>query len=305
MQIPVDTPIGFIGLLLLVVGLFLFLTGFNIVKVQKVTVKSGRSTWLVGLVFFLLGIVLVILSDPSSLQMPAGKVTGAAEPTPTIPSATALPSDAGNIPTSETQLDPYVLLAKALSWPLTESESFDDPDPAWNGFGTYSDDSVQHNMRFENGRLVWGIKPLVGGIWYWQSTPYYSYSDFYLSMKAKRIQDVKNHTEYGLFFRKLDDRGYMFRIDDRQYFSVYLYDFDNWTPLIDWEKNEIVRPGEFNELTVIAEGPVMTFYINGTYVGTVTDSSLIKGKIAIMVTLANASPELVFEFDDFELREKP
>lgn len=310
MQIPVDTPIGFIGLLLLVVGLFLFLTGFNIVKVQKVTVKSGRSTWLVGLVFFVLGIVLVIVSDPTSMKLPVGptaETTTAETSTPSLDTS-PVPTLAPVVevtPTRNSQPEAYALLAEALSWPLTGSESFDNPDPAWIGFGTSSDASVQHNMHFEDGRLVWGITPLEGGIWYWQSTPYYSYDNFYLSLKIKRIQDVKNHTEYGLFFRKLDDRGYMFRIDDRQYFSVYLYNVDEWIPLIDWEKNEAVHLGEFNELAVVANGPNMIFYINGTYVGNVTDSAVVKGKITIMVNLANASPELVFEFDDFELREKP
>jgi len=60
MNIPVTSTLGFLGLIFLAVGLFLFLTGLDIFKVTQVTVMPGKKTWGAGLLFALVGIALLL-----------------------------------------------------------------------------------------------------------------------------------------------------------------------------------------------------------------------------------------------------
>lgn len=306
MQIPFNTPLGFIGFLMLGLGVFLLLAGFNILNVEKVTVKPGKGTWVIGAVFSLIGVMLVFVGDQ-------GKSTGSANnpvpiPTPIPTSIATTPAEsppATAAPTTSQFAAKYDLLAEAGKWPLSESESFDESDPDWLGFGTYQDESVKHNQRIENGKLIWGLEPILPNIWYWQASPYYSYRDFYLSFKFKRDLTVENFTYYGLFFRKQGGKFYAFRIDENQRFAVQFLDNGNWTDLIGWTKSEEIDPGKFNELTVIAEGPNMTFYINRIYVGDAINDASNNGEVGFTVGINESGPEVQFEFDDFELREKP
>ena len=57
-NIPINSTSGFIGLLLMLFGVFMILAGLDIISIQQVTVKQGRRTWILGIVFALLGFVL-------------------------------------------------------------------------------------------------------------------------------------------------------------------------------------------------------------------------------------------------------
>ncbi len=58
-NIPIQSPLAFIGFLCLAIGAFMVLAGLDIIKIQQVTVKQGRRTWIVGLVFAVVGLVLL------------------------------------------------------------------------------------------------------------------------------------------------------------------------------------------------------------------------------------------------------
>jgi hypothetical protein len=59
MNIPVNSPLAFIGFICLAVGGFMVLAGLDIIKIQQVTVKQGRRTWVTGVVFAVVGIALL------------------------------------------------------------------------------------------------------------------------------------------------------------------------------------------------------------------------------------------------------
>jgi hypothetical protein len=220
-----------------------------------------------------------------------------------IPSTTATIAPAS---TSSEFSEQYDLFTEAQAWPLRESESFDHSDPDWLWFGNMEDTSVKHRQGIENGRFYWGLEPVLPEIFYWQVTPpYSSYSDFYLSFKIKRYPDIENSALYGLIFRRQASEFYLFRIEDGQSFAVQLYENGNWADIIGWTKTAAIKPGEFNELTVIADDSNMTFFINKVYVGSADNEVLSNGEIGLTVALEEVSPEVLFEFDDLELREKP
>ena len=207
MQIPFNTPLGFIGFLMLGLGVFLLLAGFSILNVEKITVKPGRNTWGIGVIFSIIGVALVFFGDrgkeSEKALTPVPATTTISISASATPAFTPSPEPS---PTSSKVSKEYALLAEANTWPITETESFDDSDAAWMPYGTYEDQWVKHNQRIEDGRLFWGIELISPNLWYWQASPYFSYRDFYLSIKFKRDPGSQSFTYYGLFFRKQGDK---------------------------------------------------------------------------------------------------
>lgn len=74
-MIPSNPSVNFVALVLVVFGFFLFLAGANIIKVEKVSVKSGFKTWFIGLImigiggtFFIPKELLQSFNQPSKLE---------------------------------------------------------------------------------------------------------------------------------------------------------------------------------------------------------------------------------------------
>lgn len=80
MNIPINSIMGYIGLALLVFGAFMVLAGFDVISIQQVTVRKGRKTWILGIVFALLGIWLLLPE------------LGTSTPTTASPTAITLPT---------------------------------------------------------------------------------------------------------------------------------------------------------------------------------------------------------------------
>jgi hypothetical protein len=47
-DMPVTSPLGHLGMLSLLFGIFLTLSGLNAFRIEKVTVTPGVKTWVVG-----------------------------------------------------------------------------------------------------------------------------------------------------------------------------------------------------------------------------------------------------------------
>jgi len=90
--LPVNTLAGFIGLALLVFGLFLLLTGFQIINIEKVSVTPGMRTWGLGIVFALLGIVLLMPETKEQIVVENEEAPSTIYPTYTsFPTYTPIP----------------------------------------------------------------------------------------------------------------------------------------------------------------------------------------------------------------------
>jgi uncharacterized membrane protein len=60
-EIPVNSIVGFLGVLLLIFGFFLAIAGSQIIKIVKVSVAPGPRTWGFGIVLLIAGLALIIL----------------------------------------------------------------------------------------------------------------------------------------------------------------------------------------------------------------------------------------------------
>ncbi len=68
MNIPINSPVGFIGLVLLGLGVFFVLAGLDIFSIQQITVHKGKRTWGIGIIFVISGIVLLYPEATNSLN---------------------------------------------------------------------------------------------------------------------------------------------------------------------------------------------------------------------------------------------
>lgn len=88
MNIPIGSITGFIGLGLLLLGGFMILAGFDIIRIEKVTVKQGRATWILGFIFAALGLVLFLPELTSSPKVVNPEVPSESMPTSVATSIT-------------------------------------------------------------------------------------------------------------------------------------------------------------------------------------------------------------------------
>jgi hypothetical protein len=89
-------------------------------------------------------------------------------------------------------------------------------------------------------------------------------------------------------------------VADDNTFAVSLLQGSEWIPLIDWQEITAVSPGQPNQLTVQANGASLSFYVNGQFVGEVTDDTLAYGYTGLALEL-NEGDSAVVQFDDFVL----
>ena len=120
MDIPINSVKEYIGLALLALGGFMILAGFDVISVQQVTVKKGRRTWAIGIIFALFGILLLLPEYRTLAPTPIS-------PTPVPPTAN---------PTTAPAITPALTITKT---PIPTSTA----DPIGSNFGDPILDTVQ------------------------------------------------------------------------------------------------------------------------------------------------------------------
>jgi hypothetical protein len=201
----------------------------------------------------------------------------------------------------------YSKLNEAKTWNLVLKDTFDNNNANWTQWNV-DDWGGKITRQIENGVFLWGTElKQPDQVWY-QVAPVYFNSDFYYSIKIRRIEGRSKELQayWGMHFRSHDLDHYEFRINDIQEYSVQIRNKDSWIELIGWTSTQLVELDEFNELTVIAEDADLYFFINGTPIGMVNDQTYSNGNVGILAGLIHVDgKEVLFEFDDFELRHKP
>lgn len=74
-DIPVPEPLGYIGVVLVILGIFLFIAGLDIINVERISIRPGKKTWGIGLFITFVGILFltpyiraVIPSTPTNIN---------------------------------------------------------------------------------------------------------------------------------------------------------------------------------------------------------------------------------------------
>ena len=101
-KIPISSVSGFIGLGLLVLGGLMILGGLDIVRIERVSVRPGRRTWVGGIILAAVGLVLLVPeflstpdvadSGPATATLPATAAASPGAATTSLPTAAATPA---------------------------------------------------------------------------------------------------------------------------------------------------------------------------------------------------------------------
>lgn len=191
---------------------------------------------------------------------------------------------------------------QALAWPVLMADSFDQNLNDWAEEETVDENYAAISWSFLNGQYVWRATAYDGFVWrVWPDID--AVGDFYLSVQVQRNSGT-DRAQYGLIFRNSEQPGtyYYFEVRETQEFAVYLYNGTEWVTLLPLSFSEAIVPGQVNQLEVIAQGHVFLFFINGEYVGEVSDSSLPLGEVGLAIGLPDPNDQAVIVFDNFEVR---
>jgi hypothetical protein len=125
-------------------------------------------------------------------------------------------------------------------------------------------------------------------------------TDFQLSVEARRIEGPLGG-QYGLRFRDDGLSYFEFLIADSGAFWVLRWDGREIEYYYLDRPSALIRPGEINRLSVIAEGPNFDFYINDLQVAEIVEPLLPSGSFALSASFSGAQ-QGTFEFDNFRVR---
>lgn len=89
-SIPITTPLGYLGVFFTLSGFFLLLTGTGVISIEKVSVKPGRQTLIMGIIMVLVGFLFLspVINETfkmlSSTPTPTPTPLSIANSTPTV-----------------------------------------------------------------------------------------------------------------------------------------------------------------------------------------------------------------------------
>jgi hypothetical protein len=214
----------------------------------------------------------------SDTPLPMSTQTATSQPTPTLPVITP------SLPSSDPRSglgDPTFIdrFDSAQNWPI------------------YSDDHVK--ILIEDGKMIMTArKPDFYNAWVltWPRT-----GDFYLEATVES-GSCSGKDRYGLIFRVPDvsvTEAYLFGFSCDGMYSIWYWDSQKETDLIDWKTSQFIQPGEgkTNRIGVRAEGNQLSLYANGNLITTLTDNRLKAGFFGTFVGSAQTSNYTV-KFDE-------
>jgi serine/threonine protein kinase len=184
-------------------------------------------------------------------------------------------------------------------WNVVFNDTFDNGS-SWN-IGPQSNEWWHGSVDVTNDRLRWEATAFQGFVIY--SAPSLpTYQDFVLKVDAKQVSGAPV-ARYGVYFRNnSSDDKYYFSIDGHdQSYSLYTWQNNIWTNLI-WSYDQSILSDNYNEIVVSTAGTLLTFFINGSQIDQITDSTLSNGWLGLAIELPNANDSAVFEFDNFQVQ---
>jgi hypothetical protein len=133
----------------------------------------------------------------------------------------------------------------------------------------------------------------------------YEVHDFYLMADVRQVEGPL-YSLYGLNFR-ISPHGdqYFFGIRDTQRYTLSQVFEDQRQTLISPTYSPLIRPGETNQLVVVASGPHFVLCINQIAVAEIENADITQGKAGFSYSLIDEGDEATFEFDNFLLYTPP
>ena len=181
----------------------------------------------------------------------------------------------------------------------TFSESFNSNRNGWTE-GFYDDEygTIDYTI---SGTYLWDVVAKQGVNQKSWATDAPFVEDFTSTVDATHVSGAEN-ASYGIIFRVVDAENlYYFCISDVGYYYAGLLENGVWTTLIDWTETNTINVNSANTLKVVGNGDQFNFYVNGTEVDSLRDSTHSSGTAGLAIELYDAGDQSTFEFDNFTI----
>jgi hypothetical protein len=188
-------------------------------------------------------------------------------------------------------------------WEDAFYDDFSDDMGQWP-VGDYDSERLSGSRRIADGAYQWEAEAKDSFRW-WAESDAGSVTDFALAVFALQTTAPVG-ASHGVIFRHTG-RGdhYIFRIKDTGQYQVAMVQDGQWSYLINWTYSPAIYVGDYNLLSVVAEGSYFTFWINDELVAELDDPTFVSGEVGLLISLNDAGDYAAFEFDDFELYVPP
>ncbi len=174
-------------------------------------------------------------------------------------------------------------------------DDFEDPDSGWE-IGNYDSGSVgyENGSYFVEssleGNLMWGTAGMV-------------FENTDITVETRQISAPPNDNNgYGIMCRiESGEDGYTLRISGDGYAAIQYFKDGEMIQLVEWFETPLIRKGNTtNVLRAVCDGPNLALYINGELAAEATDSTFIRGDIALAATSYEPEPTKIL-FDNIRV----
>ena len=192
-----------------------------------------------------------------------------------------------------------LLLAACDAAPPVSDLPFRD-DFANPGSGWTTTDADQLRIAYQDGALHFQVDAPDAAAW---AVAGKRATDFILDVDATQVEGPDNN-HYGVVVRYADAKNfYRLDISGDGYYSIQRYKDGEWVLLINWLESTAIEQGATsNHLRVIAEGPQLTWIVNGTLVAQIEDADILSGDIGLTAGTFPDEPGVHVAFDNLEVK---
>lgn len=163
-------------------------------------------------------------------------------------------------------------------------------------FGIYSDDKLTGERRIEDGVYRWKLKALKD--FSWNGIAKMEALDDGLYELRVKVGKGGFGTHAGILYQFQDDNNYsLFSIGSDGTYSVLGRRDGSWDQHFRSMYSLAIRPYDWNTLQVLARDKHYDFWINDTYVGSVTEERSLSGRVGVWLEM-DEGDETVVEFDE-------
>lgn len=279
-DIPVDSPLSYLGIVLLLFGGFLIVTGTKIITIEKVSVTSGPRTWGAGIAVLIIGFLVLLYDFPIAEPgpLPQNRMDAAGQPTIT--------------PLSQSLIAEDQFLDNRLDWHI----------------GVTSDEFADVEAVIINGKYINAIHAK-------RDVVYRSYAlsvtDFRLQIEATITDTTALEGEAAVVLTFRDNHQgnyYIVEFFTDHTFQVRLRNEDRFETMLAKTLADTIRltPGSPNIFGLQVQDGTFIIFANGEQIGLVSDETLAgPGAIGLGGSLGQAGDDLTIEYDNFLLEKVP
>jgi hypothetical protein len=183
-----------------------------------------------------------------------------------------------------------------ISGSLLLADDFSDPTSGWD---VYSEDDTE--SRYADGEYELAVYR--DNYVTWANPAGQEFTDLQVEVDARTVEGpLDNSLGILVRYQPDDDNFYWFQISADGYYSVDMLQAGEWVGLVDWTESAAINQGlgATNHLAVTCAGDQFTFYVNDTYLTSMSDATFEAGNVGLAAGTFDEAGAVV-HFDNLEI----